>query len=222
MRKINNNYIKFDSSTKFNTNNQYFSTGLHNRPYLKMPGIEWVNDIKTGDMSAFRKYLTIRKGYHRRYADNDWRHYYDDLLLLPLLHEDIRLKLIHHILDEGQLPEVIDALQILAHNYNLDKFKKELKPKFSKRLPHMYEYYPERGGGYSLLSGARIEQWNGIVSSVFPESNELIVPIENATPEPEPEPFNEDPFNEDPIWEKHMNMTDEELGSLLDSVPYWL
>jgi hypothetical protein len=35
------------------------------------------------------------------------------------------------------------------------------------------------------LSGARIEQWNGIVSSVFPESNELIVPIENATPEPE-------------------------------------
>ncbi len=160
--KINNNYFdKFDYSKELNSNNQYFSTGLYNRPYLKIPGIEWVNDVKAGDISAFKKYLTIRRAYS----------YYDDLLLLPLLHKDVRVKLIHHILDEGELLDVIDALEVLTHNYNLDKFKDELKPKFLKRLADANRLplsYDER---------KKIEQWNGIVSSVFPGSDELIVPI---------------------------------------------
>ena len=158
--KINNNYFnKFDYSKELNSNNQYFSTGLHNRPYLKLDGIELVNDIKTGDISAFRKYLAIRDAYH----------YYDDLLLLPLMHEDIRLKLIHNVLDNGKLIEVIDVIQTLTHNYNFDKFKEELKPKFFKKLTDMNED--------SLLFSDRtkIDQWNEIVSSIFPENNELIV-----------------------------------------------
>jgi len=61
MKKINNNYFnKFDYSKELNSNNQYFSTGLCNRPFLKLPGIELVNDVKAGDMSALKKYLAIR------------------------------------------------------------------------------------------------------------------------------------------------------------------
>ena len=146
MKSINNNYFdKFDYSKELNSNNQYFSTGLYNRPYLKIPGIEWVNDIKTGDISAFKKYLKIRRAYS----------YYDDLLLLPLLHKDVRVKLIHHILDEGELLDVIDALEVLTHNYNLDKFKDELKPKFLKRLADANRL------PLSWDERKKIEQWNG-------------------------------------------------------------
>ena len=134
--KINNNYFdKFDYSKELNSNNQYFSTGLYNRPFLKLPGIELVNDVKAGDMSALKKYLAIRMAhYYFYYDDSDGRHYYDDLLLLPLLQEDVRMKIIHNALDEGELLHTVDMLQTLTHNYNLDKFKEELEPKFLKRL----------------------------------------------------------------------------------------
>ena len=159
MKKINNNYFnKFDYSKELNSNNQYFSTGLCNRPFLKLPGIEWVNDVKAGDISAFKKYLEIRRAYS----------YYDDLLLLPLLYEDVRVKLIHHILDEGELLDVIDALQVLTQDFNLDKFKDELEPKFIKRLADakVSRFYDKE----------KIEQWNDVVSSVFPDNDKFRIP----------------------------------------------
>ena len=159
MKKINNNYFnKFDYSKELNSNNQYFSTGLYNRPFLKLPGIEWVNDVKAGDISAFKKYLEIRRAYS----------YYDDLLLLPLLYEDVRVKLIHHILDEGELLDVIDALQVLTQDFNLDKFKDELEPKFIKRLADakVSRFYDKE----------KIEQWNDVVSSVFPDNDKFRIP----------------------------------------------
>ena len=164
--KINNNYFdKFDYSKELNSSNQYFSTGLFNRPYLKMPGIELVNDIKAGDMSALKKYLTIRMAY---YDDSDGRHYYDDLLLLPLLQEDVRMKIIHNALDEGELLHTVDMLQTLTHNYNLDKFKEELEPKFLKRLADI-----KVSGFYGK---EKIEQWNDVVSSVFPDNDKFRIP----------------------------------------------
>mgnify|MGYP003977668503 FL=1 len=164
--KINNNYFdKFDYSKELNSNNQYFSTGLYNRPFLKLPGIELVNDIKAGDMSALKKYLTIRMAY---YDDSDGRHYYDDLLLLPLLQEDVRMKIIHNALDEGELLHTVDMLQTLTHNYNLDKFKEELEPKFLKRLADI-----KVSGFYGK---EKIEQWNDVVSSVFPDNDKFRIP----------------------------------------------
>ena len=164
--KINNNYFdKFDYSKELNSSNQYFSTGLFNRPYLKMPGIELVNDIKAGDMSALKKYLTIRMAY---YDDSDGRHYYDDLLLLPLLQEDVRMKIIHNALDEGELLHTVDMLQTLTHNYNLDKFKEELEPKFLKRLADI-----KVSGFYGK---EKTEQWNDVVSSVFPGNDKFRIP----------------------------------------------
>jgi len=167
--KINNNYFdKFDYSKELNSNNQYFSTGLYNRPFLKLPGIELVNDVKAGDMSALKKYLAIRMAHYFYYDDSDGRHYYDDLLLLPLLQEDVRMKIIHNALDEGELLHTVDMLQTLTHNYNLDKFKEELEPKFLKRLADI-----KVSGFYGK---EKIEQWNDVVSSVFPDNDKFRIP----------------------------------------------
>ena len=167
--KINNNYFdKFDYSKELNSNNQYFSTGLYNRPFLKLPGIELVNDVKAGDMSALKKYLAIRMAHYFYYDDSDGRHYYDDLLLLPLLQEDVRMKIIHNALDEGELLHTVDMLQTLTHNYNLDKFKEELEPKFLKRLADI-----KVSGFYGK---EKTEQWNDVVSSVFPGNDKFRIP----------------------------------------------
>jgi hypothetical protein len=167
--KINNNYFdKFDYSKELNSNNQYFSTGLYNRPFLKLPGIELVNDVKAGDMSALKKYLAIRMAHYFYYDDSDGRHYYDDLLLLPLLQEDVRMKIIHNALDEGELLHTVDMLQTLTHNYNLDKFKEELEPKFLKRLADI-----KVSGFYGK---EKTEQWNDVVSSVFPDNDKFRIP----------------------------------------------
>jgi hypothetical protein len=79
------------------------------------------------------------------------------------------VKLIHHILDEGELLDVINVLEVLTHNYNLDKFKDELKPKLFKRLAdanHLPPSYDER---------KKDEQWNELVIRLFGNSSDELI-----------------------------------------------
>jgi len=157
-------------------------------------------------MSALKKYLTTREAYYFSYEKDGeiWeRHYYDDLLLLPFLQEDVRMKIIHNALDEGELVHTIDMLHTMTYNYNLDKFKEELEPKFFKRLSDMDKQF-------FFNDRQKIDQWNVIVSSVFPGNDKLLIPIKDA--HKIPEPSNRKPVN----LEKYINLTDEEWILLID------